>query len=218
MKLFQNVLELPHPFSITTIANWRKYPNDHSRQVIAVDVLDRTINQQTNVLRTERLLTCRQNVPWIIKKLGLPIPELTYVREISDLDLNTMTYTARSVNLSLRNLITVEEMCIIRPSPSSPSTASEFTQSAKITALGCISTMARLVEEAAVNRFKANATLGHLGLQQICDNVVAEAKELVDEAEKLVDEAKGKVDHAFKDAFAREYMSFENRRDSRRSI
>ncbi|TPX33949.1 hypothetical protein SeMB42_g07403 [Synchytrium endobioticum] len=148
---------------------------------------------ETSSWRTEGNL---QNVPWILKKLGIQLPEVTYFREISELDLRRECYTARSVNLSLRNLVTMEETCVLRPSKLAPLTSTEFTQSATITALGGISSIAKLVEEQAVNRFKSNADVGRRGLEQVLDKVAAELTDAARKADSFADE--------FMEGFAKE--------------
>lgn len=47
---------------------WRKYPNPRCSHVISVDVVDRTVDPITGVIRTERILGCKQKTPtWIVK-------------------------------------------------------------------------------------------------------------------------------------------------------
>jgi hypothetical protein len=96
--------------------------------------------------------------------------------------------------LSLRNIITVEETCIFKPDACAPSTSTEFSQSAKITALGVFSSVAKLIEDAAISRFKCNAVLGKQGLEQVIDKVVEEARGVGRSAERIVDEAREKVE------------------------
>ena len=50
------------------IGMWHKYPNPHCSHVITVDVLDRSVDPNTGVIRTERILGCQQKAPmWIVK-------------------------------------------------------------------------------------------------------------------------------------------------------
>ena len=57
MKLFQNSYDFNYPWDQVTAANWKKYPNEISTHVIAVDVLRRELKDQGKVLVTERLIT-----------------------------------------------------------------------------------------------------------------------------------------------------------------
>lgn len=45
---------------------FRKYPNEYAQHVVSVDVLDRSIDPETGVLRTERLIGVNQPAPrWV---------------------------------------------------------------------------------------------------------------------------------------------------------
>ncbi|KAJ3331862.1 hypothetical protein HDU76_002001 [Blyttiomyces sp. JEL0837] len=116
-KLFERVLYFDHPWDTLTIANWRKYPNDLSSHVLSVDILSREVDPVTGILRTERLLCCKQSAPSFLKALGLPIPEVAYFREISELDPVTKQYKAESFNLSMTSIMSVKETCIFRELP-----------------------------------------------------------------------------------------------------
>jgi hypothetical protein len=52
-----------YPWITTTRGFWVKYPNPQAPHVLTVDTLSRSIDPETGVLRTERLLGCRQGVP-----------------------------------------------------------------------------------------------------------------------------------------------------------
>jgi hypothetical protein len=69
MKLFKSVHTYDYPWSLVSAANWQKYPNEHCSHVHAVDVLDRRVDPETGILITERLITVKQNVPFIILKV-----------------------------------------------------------------------------------------------------------------------------------------------------
>lgn len=57
-----------HPWSHVVIGMWHKYPNPHCTHVVTVDVLDRTVDPETGIIRTERVLGCKQKAPsWIVK-------------------------------------------------------------------------------------------------------------------------------------------------------
>ena len=82
--------------------------------VLSVDVLSRTIDPNTGILTTERLLTCKQSVPSFLRSLGFPIPEVAYFHEVSTLDPRTKEYKAQSINLSMRSVMEVKETCVYR--------------------------------------------------------------------------------------------------------
>ncbi|KAJ1569040.1 hypothetical protein HK096_004436, partial [Nowakowskiella sp. JEL0078] len=107
-----------HPWDTITIANYRKYPNAMSSHVLSVDILSREVDPTTGLLVTERLLCCKQSVPPIVNRLfDSRVSDVAYFREISVLDPTTRKYIARSTNLSLRNILTVEETCTFEADP-----------------------------------------------------------------------------------------------------
>ncbi|KAJ3277467.1 hypothetical protein HK104_003268 [Borealophlyctis nickersoniae] len=214
MKLFQTDHRFPHPWSLATQANWRKYPNElrysllirqivgkicilfntskhptcpqSSEQVVSVDILSRRIDPSTGLLHTERLICCNQPAPALLKRL-LPIPEYTYFRELSTVDPKKKNYTATSWNLSMQNLITVEETCVFEPEPDHPDAQTLFTQTAKITAMGAFNYAAKLIEDNAVKAFQTNAGKGRKGLEMVIDRVVEEAKGVEDKFNEVTE-------------------------------
>lgn len=61
-----------HPWSHVVIGMWKKYPNPHCSHVKSVDVLERTVDPVTGIIRTERVLGVQQKTPtWILKVSGM---------------------------------------------------------------------------------------------------------------------------------------------------
>lgn len=57
-----------HPWSHVVIGMWHKYPNPHCSHVVTIDVVDRSVDPTTGIIRTERVLGCKQKAPvWIVK-------------------------------------------------------------------------------------------------------------------------------------------------------
>ena len=57
-----------HPWSHVVIGMWRKYPNPKCTHVVSVDVIDRSVDPETGIIRTERILGCKQKAPrWVVK-------------------------------------------------------------------------------------------------------------------------------------------------------
>jgi hypothetical protein len=71
MKWFKSNHEFHYEWSLVSAANWQKYPNESCTHVAHVDVLSRTIDPDTGLLTTERLITVKQNIPTLIKKVYL---------------------------------------------------------------------------------------------------------------------------------------------------
>lgn len=62
-----------HSWAHVIIGMWHKYPNPHCSHVVTVDVIDRTVNPSTGIIRTERVLGCKQRTPiWIVKVRSPP--------------------------------------------------------------------------------------------------------------------------------------------------
>lgn len=176
MKLFEIKHTFDTPWDTLTLANWRKYPNTKAQHVMSVDVLDRYITKE-GILRTERLLVCKQASPPILKTLGILISDTAYFREISELCPVTQTYTATTINLTLTNILTVEETCVFEQDPDDTG-VSLFTQKGHVVAVAALSYLGRLVEDAAVSRLHANSHKGRDGLQLVIDTITKEYDEL----------------------------------------
>ncbi|RKO95443.1 hypothetical protein CAUPRSCDRAFT_2025, partial [Caulochytrium protostelioides] len=120
MSFSETVHTFPHGWATLTAANWRKYPNLKTPHVISVDVLNRWVDPQTGVLYTERLLQCEQKAPAILKWIGINVGDTAFFRETSALDPRSQHYEATSVNLTMRQYLTVEEVCTFVPDAAQP--------------------------------------------------------------------------------------------------
>ncbi|KAJ3183473.1 hypothetical protein HDU87_006792 [Geranomyces variabilis] len=184
MKFTENQYLFSHPFSTITSANFQKYPNEHSSHVLSVDILSRSVDPQTSILRSERLVSVKQSAPALLRRL-LPIPEIAYFREVSFLDPRAKSFKAISSNLSMRAIVDVEETCELIPQQGAEGTETVFRQRAEVSALGALSYAARLVEEAAVASFNANSWKGRMGLEAVVDKIVKEAEGFQQTVEEL---------------------------------
>ena len=54
---------ISYQFSAVASILFRKYPNDYSSHVVSVDTIDRTVDPETGVLRTERIIAVQQPTP-----------------------------------------------------------------------------------------------------------------------------------------------------------
>ena len=166
MKLFQNSYDFNYPWDQVTAANWKKYPNEISTHVIAVDVLRRELKDQGKVLVTERLITVKQGVPkWIMMMLGGT--NMSHVREVSVVDLNKKSLTMRSCNLTMCNLLKVYETVTYSPHPDDSANKTLFQQEAQITAYGSIRKLCNKMEDWSVQRFCENAKKGIMGFDAV---------------------------------------------------
>jgi len=169
MKVFESACTFDYSWRSVSIANWRKYCawNTQSTHVVAVDTLDRYVDPATGILRTERLITCKQNAPrWLLKIVGT---EVSYVREVSEVDRKNQTLTMRSVNLTGSSLLSVQESVVYSPHPDQPGSKTLFTQDAQITAYGAFSRLCNAIEDWSVERFGQNASRGRLGFENVLE-------------------------------------------------
>lgn len=168
MKDFTATQDFDYPWAYVTAANWRKYPNKVSTHVVAVDVLHRQLDPDTQILRTERLITCKQPIPdWL--KMFVHGAEISYVREVSIVDRLNKTLTMRSVNLSLAKLLRVYETVVYTPNPTDPLHKTVFTQYAQFTSQTGWSSVQNKIESWGVDRFSSNASKGKLGFESILE-------------------------------------------------
>lgn len=184
MKFFESNHHFDYPWDQVTAANWRKYPNELLPHVVSVDIFERTVNPDTKVLRTERLIGCQQSVPrWLLMVLGGA--EKSYVREISEVDLENKTLVMKLSNMTMNHLLLVNETVVYRPDPDLPNSRTLFQQHAEITAYALIARLCDRIEKWAVERFGQNAKTGRLAFEGVCDRL---CQQLLDEPAKLVTE------------------------------
>ncbi|KAI0639088.1 MSF1-domain-containing protein [Trametes polyzona] len=164
MHYFSQLFNYDHPWSHVVIGMWHKYPNPHCSHVLSIDVVDRSVDPQTGVIRTERILGCKQKAPgWIVRFFGGS--EDAYVREVSFIDPATQTATITSVNLSLSQFATCYESIRYTPSPDGRTT---FAQTAEIQARMTLwRSAADKLEHWLVQRFEQNAQLGKMGFSDV---------------------------------------------------
>lgn len=184
MKIFQQNTEFDYSWEEVSTSNWRKYGpwNEKTPHVIAVDTLSRTVDPETGILRTERLITCKQSAPkWVNQLLGGQDTSLVY--ETSYVDPAAKKVTMCSMNMTWSDLLNVRETCIYQPSNASPEHKTTFHQRAEITALcGGWQKIKNSIEQFTVERFQQNAAKGKEGFEMVLEmsrKVFQEQKELL---------------------------------------
>lgn len=171
MRIFASSYTFDYSWAEVSTNNWRKYCpwNDKASHVIAVDTVSRHIDASTGILRTERLITCKQNAPqWVLAILGGDTTSLVY--EVSYVDPKSKKVTMCSTNLTWANLLQCRETVIYQPSGENPSAKTEFKQEARIVALcGGWQKIKSKIEEASVERFRENAAKGREGFEAVLE-------------------------------------------------
>ncbi|KAJ7630528.1 PRELI-like family-domain-containing protein [Roridomyces roridus] len=164
MHFFQQSFLYDHSWAHVVSGLNFKYPNSRCTHVLSIDVLDRTVDPKTGIIRTERILGCKQKAPGFVVKL-FGGSEDAFVREITFVDPARQEATVTSVNLSLSQFATCFER--IRYSPA-PDNRTAFTQTAEIQARMTLwRSAADGLEKWLVERFEQNAQLGKLGFTDV---------------------------------------------------
>lgn len=164
MKVFSNTCTFNYSWEEVSTGNWRKYCpwNDKTTHVIAVDTISREVDPATGILRTERLITCKQAAPEIFKAV-FGCMDTSQVFETSYVDPTNKTVTMVSHNLTWANLVQVQETVVYKPLTAG---TTEFEQSARITALcGGWQRIKNGIEDSLVTRFRENAIKGKEGFE-----------------------------------------------------
>ncbi|RSH78419.1 uncharacterized protein EHS24_002144 [Apiotrichum porosum] len=181
-KVYEN--EIVYPYSPVHTLNWmlRKYPNPFATHVFSVDTLERTIDSETGLLRSERIIGVRQSAPsWIAKLFQLP--PITYVREVVFIEPELPRATSMSVNLDLAEYVRCLEHITYTPfyPSAAPGSSSEggtgshdapstkFSQHALMVSGFKTKMIARRIEKASVDRFAANAGIGKQGFEWVLE-------------------------------------------------
>ncbi|KAI0406542.1 MSF1 protein [Xylaria palmicola] len=179
MKVFSNTCSFDYSWEEVSTANWQKYSpwNEKSTHVTSVDTLSRQVDPATGILRTERLISCKQSVPdWLKTVIGCN--DTSQVLETSYVDPSAKTVTMVSQNITWANLVRVQETVVYRPLSA---TQTAFEQSARITALcGGWQRIKNSIEDSLVTRFKENAMKGKEGFECVLEmsrRVFAEERE-----------------------------------------
>ncbi|AWO96946.1 putative protein slowmo -like 1 [Scophthalmus maximus] len=97
----------------------RKYPNPMNPNVVGVDVLDRSLDAEGR-LHSHRLLSTEWGLPGIVRAILGTSHTQTYVKEHSVVDPLEKKLELCSTNITLTNLISVDERLLYRPHPDNP--------------------------------------------------------------------------------------------------
>ncbi|KAF2025102.1 MSF1-domain-containing protein [Setomelanomma holmii] len=186
MKYFQQTVNYDYSWEEVSTNNWQKYGpwNEKTPHVTAVDTLSRTVDPVTGILRSERLITCKQSAPkWITSILGGQDTSMVY--ETSYVDPVAKKLTLCSMNVTMADLLNVRETCTYQPAASSTDSTprTTFTQRAEITALcGGWQKIKERIEQFTVERFQQNAARGKEGFEMVLER----ARQVFEEQKQLL--------------------------------
>ncbi|MBW0516307.1 hypothetical protein O181_056022 [Austropuccinia psidii MF-1] len=167
----------PFPFRDIAHGIWHKYPNDYSSHITSVDVVDQSF-LPNGTIRTERLITIRQNAPrWIMKLVGSS--EDQYVREVifykpAALSNQKPMILMSSINLTMSSFLVCREQIRYQPSCSN---STNFIQRAVIQAQGSLASgnswgiLGSKLETWSRDRFASNAANGRQGFYSVLNSL-----------------------------------------------
>ncbi|XP_053288735.1 PRELI domain containing protein 3A isoform X1 [Pleuronectes platessa] len=156
MKIWSTEHVFSYPWETVIKAAMRKYPNPMNPNVVGVDVLDRSLDGQGR-LHSHRLLSTEWGLPSIVRALLGTNHTQTYVTEHSIVDPEEKKMELCSTNITLTNLISVDERLLYRPHPDNPE-VTVLTQEAIITVKGV--SLSSYLEGMMAMRMSANARKG----------------------------------------------------------
>ncbi|KNC78045.1 hypothetical protein SARC_09510 [Sphaeroforma arctica JP610] len=185
---FVNSHVFGHEWSNITQANWQKYPNEHSPHINSVDIVERKVTGP-GILDTVRLIGCKQQVPYLLRRLVGSADDEAYVYETSKVDVPNRTMKLVSRNVTFSKLVTVDETCTYTPNPIDESTTL-FEQRVRITAIGVPGWIVNSVEAVMADNYKKTASKGRNALNEVCDMVVLSPFSVV---EHMMEEARDEM-------------------------
>ncbi|CAH1768007.1 11031_t:CDS:2 [Entrophospora sp. SA101] len=172
MKLFETSYTFLYPWSKVSAAHWNKYPNDNCPHVVTIDVLDRSVDPKTGILRTERLVKIHQNIPRIFRRIFGDFAE-SYAREVSEVDPKNKLLKMTSTNLTMRNIINVSEIITYAEDPNDPS-RTLFKQEARIRCNESINKFTNYIEDFFIQRFRENSMKGRQGFEGVLEKLMVQ--------------------------------------------
>ncbi|NWY50666.1 PLD3A protein, partial [Chionis minor] len=163
-----------HPWDTVIKAAMRKYPNPMNPCVVGVDVLDRSLDNQGR-LHSHRLLSTEWGLPSIVKAILGTSRTLTYIEEHSVVDPVEKKMELCSTNITLTNLVSVDERLVYTPHPENPE-KTVLTQEAIITVKGI--SLSSYLESLMASTISSNARKGRDALEWVISKLNAELEEL----------------------------------------
>ncbi|XP_065914290.1 PRELI domain containing protein 3B-like [Dysidea avara] len=164
MRIWSSNFVFEYPWDQVVQAAYRKYPNPYNPKVIANDVVERKVSCKK--IFTKRLLTMNWNLPYLVKKIVGDCGFL-HGNEQSWLDLSEKTLVLRTQNISLTNLITIEEKLTYSTDPADPN-KTLLEQCAVIRVIG-IPFLQGTLEDMTVRNFESTSTNGRQAIIDIIE-------------------------------------------------
>ncbi|XP_060056624.1 PRELI domain containing protein 3A isoform X1 [Erinaceus europaeus] len=153
MKIWSSEHVFGHPWDTVIKAAMRKYPNPMNPCVVGVDVLERSVDVRGR-LHSHRLLSTEWGLPGLVRAVLGTSRTLTYIKEHSIVDPVEKKMELCSTNITLTNLVSVNERLVYMPHPENPE-MTMLTQEAIITVKGI--SLGSYLESLMANTISSNA-------------------------------------------------------------
>ncbi|XP_010223794.1 PREDICTED: protein slowmo homolog 1 [Tinamus guttatus] len=170
-----------HPWDTVIKAAMRKYPNPMNPCVVGVDVLDRSLDSRGR-LHSHRLLSTEWGLPSIVRAILGTSRTLTYIEEHSVVDPVEKKMELCSTNITLTNLVSVDERLVYTPHPENPE-KTVLTQEAIITVKGI--SLSSYLESLMASTISSNARKGRDALEWVISKLNTELEELKSTRENM---------------------------------
>ncbi|XP_038953060.1 PRELI domain containing protein 3A isoform X2 [Rattus norvegicus] len=155
-----------HPWDTVIKAAMRKYPNPMNPCVVGVDVLERSVDGYGR-LHSLRLLSTEWGLPGLVRAILGANRTLTYIKERSVVDPAARKMELCSTNITLTNLVSVNERLVYTPHPENPE-KTVLTQEAIITVKGI--SLGSYLESLMATTISSNAKKGWAAIEWIIEH------------------------------------------------
>jgi len=193
MRLFEGSYSFPFSWDQAAKAFWLRYPNPYSNHVLSEDVVSRRI--ENGKLYTKRLLIKTNKIPGWAKRFYNA--KNIAILEESIVDPHGHTITSYTKNISMKNLMDVEEKVVYKESEIRGETVAER----KAWIISHIYGFINMIEKLGVERFKKNTikanlgyehTLNHLFRSDVLENKAIQSSKFEKTKEHIKDAAQHK--------------------------
>ncbi|XP_043923108.1 PRELI domain containing protein 3A [Protopterus annectens] len=182
MKIWSSEHVFSHPWETVINAAMRKYPNPMNPSVVGVDVLNRSLDGQGR-LHSHRLLSTEWGLPSLVRAILGTNKTITYIEEHSVVDPVERKMELSSANVTLTNLVSVDERLIYQPHPEN-SEQTVLIQEAIIKVKGV--SLSSYLEGLMANTISANARKGNKSMEWMIGTLNSELVELVISAQETM--------------------------------
>ncbi|KAF9971287.1 hypothetical protein BGZ73_005810 [Actinomortierella ambigua] len=167
VKFYQHTSSYEHAWDNVTYAFWVRYPNPFASHVLGCDVIDRSVDPETGVLRTTRLILKKGVLPRWGRNL-IKNPD-AYIIEESEVDPRTHTMVTRTRNLNHARVMQVEETQTFSLHPENPKWTQVKTEARIVSELRW--GLTGRVEAFGINKFVDNSARARKGMKHILERL-----------------------------------------------